>query len=901
MSNAAATRTSRDKLTPMMQQYYDIKRRNPSTVLLYRMGDFYELFHDDARIGASVLGLTLTSRNHGGTEDTPLAGFPHHALERYAQKLVTAGYKIAVCEQVEDPAKAKKVVKREVTEVITAGTATGDAFVKEKWNNYIVGLAQAGNRYGCAVCDLSTGEFTVEEIGQETLLDELVRIGPSEMIVAGDQAPGVSEEEIHNLGIVLSRYDSWRFDVRTAQACIKDHFGIVSLDGMGLGGYTVAVGAAGALLSYLKEQKKNDLAHIAAITPATLSDYADVDRATVTNLELLRPLHSDERQGTLISVLDKTATSMGARLLRRWITRPLRDPAAIERRLTCVQWLKDNPLVRREAAALLRKVADLERLTAKVTFERANARDLNALKNAFLTFPDIQEQLAGAHDTDIGAYLTRLDGFEAIARQIEETITDSPPLTVREGGIIRTGVDDRLDELQDAAYNGKQWIANLQHKERERTGIGSLKVAYNRVFGYYIEVSKANLSRIPDNYIRKQTLVNAERFVTPELKQMEEKILGAQERMHALEYSLFTTLRQEVARYCRVIQQASESIAAIDVFISFAEVAARNRYCRPAVATHTRLDIQQGRHPVIEEIEGRDRFVPNDLYCSGDTHQVSLITGPNMAGKSTFLRQNALIILMAQMGSFVPAEAAHIGVVDRFFTRIGASDRIARGQSTFLVEMAEVANILHNATDHSFVLLDEVGRGTSTFDGVSIAWAVAEFIHETEARRARTLFATHYHELTELAQRYERIVNLHITVKEWNEKIIFLRKVQQGSCDHSYGIQVARLAGVPEKVVTRARQILGWLEGMNDVSNASSLIHAADAGTQNKQAQQTDLFVSSVRAGTQAPARPDPRIHAYETLLRTLRQLDLDDMTPVQALVTLDSLKKEAVANDPDG
>ncbi len=893
MSKSTAQNTngaSGEKLTPMMKQYLEIKRRNPATILLYRMGDFYELFNEDAKIGSRVLGLTLTSRNHGGKDETPLAGFPHHALERYAHLLVKAGHKIAICEQTEDPAKAKKVVKRDVTEVITAGTATDDAFIEEKWNNYIVAVAHERDRTGLATCDLSTGEFTVEEIPAEKLLDELVRIGPSELLAAEGADIGIANEQVKNLGIVVSRYSGWKFDPQTAGSYIRDHFDIVSLDGMGLGGLDCAVGAAGALLAYLKEQKKNSLTHIAAIVPRRMNDFAEVDRATVNNLELLRPLHSDERQGTLISVLDKTCTSMGARLLRRWVTRPLRDEQAINTRLDCVAWLKDNSLARKELAGHLRKIADLERLTSKITFERAHARDLNALKNACEVFPHIKETLAHAQHTDIARLISRLDGFDQLARKIGNTLVPDPPLTVREGNIIRKEVDPQLIELRDAAYNGKQWIANLQAKERKRTGIPSLKVGYNKVFGYYVEVSKTHQSRVPRNYIRKQTLVNAERFVTPELKEMEEKILGAQERMCALEYSIFTDLRAEVSQHCRAIQQASEHLAILDVLNCFAHIAAQNRYCRPALSSNTQIDIRQGRHPVIESIEGKENFVPNDLFCDGETYQVSLITGPNMAGKSTFLRQNALIILMAQMGSFVPAESAQIGIVDRFFTRIGASDRIARGQSTFLVEMAEVANILHNATDKSFVLLDEVGRGTSTFDGVSIAWAVAEYIHETEDRRARTLFATHYHELTELSQRYERIKNLHVTVKEWDEKIIFLRKVQQGSCDHSYGIQVAKLAGVPKRVIARAQQILKWLEGMNDVANTSSLIHAADSAQPHTGSKQTELF---------SEPSPTPRMKTHEKIVEELEGLNINTLSPVQALLVLEKLQKRLHDTDP--
>ncbi|MBN2035304.1 MAG: DNA mismatch repair protein MutS [Chitinispirillaceae bacterium] len=878
----------KNDLTPLMRQYNEIKARNPGAVLLYRMGDFYEMFNEDAKIASTVLGLTLTSRNHGGAENTPLAGFPFHALDRYVHRLIKAGYKIAVCEQTEDPKQAKGIVRRDIVEIISAGTATEGSFIEEKANNFILGICRENGRAGVALCDLSTGQFETEEVDEGIIGREIARIGPSEIVAVPDE-----EEYLRTLvaeayrQTVISFFDAWKFSTDTAADALKTHFQVASLSGFGLEGFTCGVAAAGALLLYLKEQKKSDLRHITALRPRLLSEFAELDPSTIRNLELLKPLHTDEHDGTLVSVLDKTSTSMGGRMLKRMLTRPLKDAALINERLACVEWLKKDPFVRQETELLLKRVADIERLIGRITLERANGRDLVALKNSLDVFPALIRILKEAPPRIIADAVGSLSGFEHVVHRIAATLTDNPPHSIREGNIIRNGVSPELDELRDIAGSSKKWIARLQESERARCGISSLKVGFNRVFGYYIEVSNANLNLVPADYTRKQTLTNGERFVTPELKEMEGKILGAEERLSVLEYELFVELRSSVAAECVRIQKAAQAVACIDVFTSFARVAAENNYCRPIITAQPDIVIREGRHPVVEHMLHGIEFVPNDTDLIKKEAQILLITGPNMAGKSTYLRQNALIAIMAQIGSFVPAQFAQIGVVDKFYTRVGASDRLARGLSTFLVEMIEVATILNNATDSSLILLDEVGRGTSTFDGISIAWAVAEYLHETAGRRGRTIFATHYHELTEMALLFPRIRNLHVKVKEWNDQIIFLRKIDAGSCDHSYGIQVARLAGVPRKVILRAREILSNLENMELTPDHTPVLarHRNGAG-KDENAGQTDLFSSGIQMNA-----IDSR---YGEIVQQLQDLAVEELTPLDALNVLAELKEKA-------
>jgi len=879
-----------EKLSPLMKQYRDIKSKNQDTLLLYRMGDFYEFFDEDARIAAKILGITLTSRYQGGAGDTQLAGFPYHALDRYANKLVRAGHKIAICEQIEDPKQAKGIVKRDVVEVITAGTATEDSFIEERVNNFIAAVyyAASSNMCGLAVCDLSTGFFQVEEMETEAAEHELVRVDPGEILVSADQAESLQKYVRSTYRqIYVSKYDGWKFDVDTATEAITKHFGIASVQSLGLEGLNDGVRAAGALIRYLKEQKKNDLRHITSIAPRLGKQFAELDPSTIRNLELFQPMQSDDTEGALISVLDNTGTSLGARLLRRWLAHPLRSVRDINERLDCVEWFKGDTFVRGETELFLKSIADLERLISRVTFERANGRDINALKRSFETFPNLQK-VTGKCDIPLIRNIGKdLSGFENLAARIASTLRDDPPLSIKEGGLIRDGVDAKLDKIRNASVNGKQWIAKLQETERERTGISSLKVGYNKVFGYYIEISSAKAhAPVPKDYIRKQTLSTGERYITPELKEMEEEVLGAEEKLCVIEHDIFIALRKEISTHCERIQKAAAAISTLDVFVSLSRIAAENSYCRPKLDESADIIIKEGRHPVVEKLCEGEQFVPNDTELISNESQIALITGPNMAGKSTYLRQTALIAIMAQMGSFVPAASAQIGVVDKFFTRVGASDRLARGQSTFLVEMIEVANILNNATDKSFVLLDEVGRGTSTFDGISIAWAVAEFLHETKGRAARTLFATHYHELTEMPLIYTRIRNLHVKVKEWNDKIIFLRKIDTGSCDHSYGIQVARLAGVPASVIVRAKEILNNLENMELTPDHKPVL-----------AQKKD-------GGFAAPSSPADRhegvqlnaIDEYaQSIITTLKTLDVNTLTPIDALNVLYELRKKAM------
>jgi DNA mismatch repair protein MutS len=871
-------------LTPMMRQYTAIKDRHPDTVLLYRMGDFFEMFNEDAKIASKVLGLTLTSRNHGGADNTPLAGFPHHALDRYANRLVRAGYRIAICEQTEDPKNAKGVVKRDVIEVITAGTATEDAFIDEKTNNYIMAVSPQKETTGLAVCDLSTGEFFVEETDARHLAEEIARLSPAEILFPyEDDNASVKMVQLDFREILTTFRDGWKFAADYGTGLLKEHFNAGSLEGYGLEGYDAGIGAAGALLEYLKDQKKNSLKHITSISPRKLSSFAELDPSTIRNLELISPMHGDDKGATLISVLDHTGTAMGARKLKKWITHPLKDATVINERLNAVEWLKKDMFTRSEIQLLLKRISDIERLIGRITFERANARDLISLKQSLAVFPSIKKALSNSPALVIKNLVSLLDGFEPVVEMIGSNILENPPLSIREGGLIKPGVSVELDELKDASVNGKAWIAKLQESERARTGISSLKVGYNRVFGYYIEISKSNTQAAPGNYIRKQTLVNGERYITEELKEMESRILGAEEKLAELEYSLFVKLRTETAAWCGRIQKAADAIGDADCISSLAIAAFEYDYSRPSVNDDAVIMIRDGRHPVIERMTSSEQFVPNDLVMDEGGARILLITGPNMAGKSTYLRQNALIAIMAQIGSFVPAAQARIGVVDRFFTRVGASDRLARGQSTFLVEMIEVANILNNATGRSFVLLDEVGRGTSTFDGISIAWAVAEYLHETEGRRARTLFATHYHELTELALMFPGIANFHIKVREWNDKIIFLRKIGEGSCDHSYGIQVARLAGVPKAVIIRAKEILANLENMELTPDHKPVLarHAekrkAPDANGHPQAVQMNLLDST---GVE--------------ILDYLRSLDIDNIKPLDALNMLSELKRKA-------
>ncbi len=873
---------SAGSLTPAMAQYARMKSQYPDAILFFRMGDFYETFDDDAKVASKVLGLTLTARNHGGPNKTPLAGVPHHAVEKYISKLIQSGYKVAVCEQVEDPKKAKGVVKRDVVEVVTPGTSMLTQTLDSTRNNYIVSLVPGHDHYGLAMVDLSTGEFHVAEMVEADLVNELNRLSPSEAVVSYGSAEHTEALLLPRYpDITISRLDEWAFSFDHAHEALLDHFETHSLKGFGVDDLVAGVAAAGAMLVYLKDTQKNRLAHLKQISRYNITEWMLMDVATQRNLELTASLRDGGLEGTLLSVMDRTYTPMGARFLRRAITRPLVSVPAIHLRHETVKELVDRHEVRDQVAGLLKSVGDAERLAARVGSERANARDLVGLREMLRLIPTLKVVLADT-DTELLKMLRKqLNALEELAAEIGRAIVEAPPLSLTEGGLIQSGYDTTLDDLRAISSDGKQWIANLQHQERERTGISSLKVDYNKVFGYYIEVTKTNLERLTGEYTRKQTMRNAERFITPELKEYEEKILGAEEKIVALEYELFMNLRTQVAGHLVQILDNARSIAQIDFLTTLAAVAVQNDYVAPEIEEGTAIEILDGRHPVVEQLLHGEPFVPNDVHLDTKDEQIALITGPNMAGKSTFLRQTGLIVLMAQLGSFVPARSARIGVVDRIFTRVGASDNLARGESTFLVEMNETANILNNATPNSLILLDEIGRGTSTFDGLSIAWAVTEYLHNMTGRAAKTLFATHYHELCELEELLTRVRNYSVAISERGNRINFLRKVVRGGSDRSYGIQVARLAGLPDEVVERAKTVLANLES-EGVTPAGTPGHVTPSSGED--AYQLSLFVP--------PDNP---------VIDELKNIDINALTPLEALTILHSFQQKAVSNNRHG
>jgi DNA mismatch repair protein MutS len=871
------------KLT-LMEQYRRIKSQYPDAILFYRVGDFYETFYEDAKIASRVLGIALTSRDKDDDgKPVPLAGVPHHAVESYLYKMVKAGYKVAICEQVEDPKKAKGVVKREVVRVVTPGTIFEPEALEHKENNYLVALCKTDGIYGLAHVDLSTGEFHVTQLTDEgKLISEMTRLRPSELLVPDDFEGELVEEIKAEVSPAINPLPVWQFDPDTARSELLSHFDVFSLEGFGCEDKPAATSAAGALIQYLRETQKQQLQHILSLKTYSLEEFMILDAETQRNLELTRSIRDGSTRGTLIEVLDETVTPMGGRRLRRLILRPLLKVNEINARLDAVQELFESLILRDELRELLKDMRDIERLIAKVGLGSANARDLLALRDSLRLVPQIREKLDECGSSLIRTIRDQLEDVSDVVELIDEAIHEEPPITIREGGIIKDGYNPELDELRAIVKDVKGWIANLQQKERERTGISSLKIGYNQVFGYYIEVTKPNLSLVPEDYIRKQTLVNSERFITPELKEQEAKILNAQDRINDLEYKLFCEVRDKVAEMTEVIQRIAAAVAMLDVLANFAHIAAKNNYARPQVDEGEEVIIRDGRHPVVERLFTREGFVPNDAYLNGSDRQMCIITGPNLAGKSTYIRQVALICLMAQIGSFVPASAAKIGVVDRIFTRVGASDSLVTGQSTFLVEMNETANILNNATHRSLIILDEIGRGTSTFDGISIAWAVAEYILQHIG--AKTLFATHYHELTELAGIYKNVKNYNVAVHDDGEKVVFLRKVIEGATDKSYGIHVAKLAGLPHKVIERANEILGILESHN-------------ISVEGRPATRSPLSRARRRA------KPSLRGDSLQLLLFTpqpneiveeLKGLDLNNMTPIQALNKLYELKLKA-------
>lgn len=859
-----------------MEQYMAIKAKHQDAVLFFRLGDFYEMFFDDAKIASEVLGITLTARGHGKGTRVPLAGFPYHSLDTYLSKMVKAGYRVAICEQVEDPKKAKTVVKRDVTEVVSPGTVLADDLLESKRNNFLGAAYFDGEVCGFAVVDVSTGEFTTEEVPAAEFVEALLKAGPSELLISEEQAGVIESRLPADQNIFITKREDWIFSRDYAYETLTRHFGTLSLKGFGCETLNAGVSAAGAILHFLKEVQKYQLVHINELQRQTSVQFMNLDSDTRRNLELLRSMRGGTSHGTLISVMDKTKTAMGARRLVQWMLRPLLDSDQIQRRLDSVEEFIASASRLSELRQALGQIGDLERFISKIVTNRASARDLVALKKSLERIPEMRELLAQVESAELQNVREQLDDLSNLSAEIGKALVDDPPLAVTEGGIIRRGYHQELDDLHDIAYSGKDWIARLQTDEREKTGIPSLKIGYNKIFGYYIEVTKANLAKVPEYYIRKQTLVNAERYITPDLKEYEEKVLEAEEKIVSIEYELFDKLRKLTADESPAIQKNARLISVLDCLAGFAQLAVENKYIRPDINDGTVINIKDGRHPVVEKLlPYGESFIPNDTHLDNSKDQVIILTGPNMAGKSTFLRQVGLIVLQAQMGSFVPAKRVQIGVVDKIFTRVGASDNLAGGESTFLVEMNETANILNNATTRSLILLDEIGRGTSTFDGLSIAWAVAEHLHNTSKVAAKSIFATHYHELTELALILPRVRNYNVVVKEWGDKVVFLRKIAAGACDHSYGIQVAKLAGLPDSVIKRASEILSNLEADELTASNVPKLAVHKNGREEPRSNQLSIF------------------EEQENHIRDeVGKLDLDQMTPLEAMLKLNELKK---------
>ncbi|MCH7722337.1 MAG: DNA mismatch repair protein MutS, partial [Bacteroidetes bacterium] len=797
-----------------MAQFFKIKEANPDTILLFRVGDFFETFDEDAKTASKILGITLTKRSNGAAGEVPLAGFPHHAIDTYLPKLIRAGFRVAVCEQMENPKFAKGIVKREVVEVVTPGVTLSDKLLDHKKNNYLLAFYIKNEIAGISFADISTGEFYAYEVIESDLPQQIESINPSEVLIQKkDKDYLIPLINKISSSVCVTKIDDWIFNYEYANELLLMQFKTVNLKGFGVDHLNEGIIAGGVILSYLQETQKSNLAHLNSISLYSYSDYMILDASTRRNLEITFTMQDGGREGSLVSILDKTNTAMGGRLMKKWVSRPLRDKESIEKRQDSVEELLKEKSVREKLITELKEIGDLERIIARISTGRANPREVVALKSSLKKIPSIIELLKKLKVQTLSSIKENLNPLEELVNKIQSSIIDFPPASINDGGIIRSGHSEELDELRDIEFHGKDWIAKLQKTEREKTGIPSLKVNYNRVFGYYIEISNVHKNKIPESYVRKQTLVNSERYITPELKEYEDKILTAEEKIFELESQLFNEVRLMAASEVIAIQQNAKNIAMLDCFISFAVCAETYKYIKPKISDDTRLNIIKGRHPVVEQIlPPGDKFTPNDCAMDNDNCQIVILTGPNMAGKSVFLRQAGLIVLMAQMGSFIPAESAEIGIVDRVFTRVGASDNIAAGESTFLVEMQEAANILNNATPKSLILLDEIGRGTSTFDGISIAWAITEYIHENKDVAAKTIFATHYHELNEMAEIYPRIKNYKVEVREYDDKVIFLHKVNPGRADHSYGIQVGQMAGLPKFVTNRAKEVLTNLE-----------------------------------------------------------------------------------------
>ena len=875
-------------MTPMMQQYMETKSQYPDCILFYRLGDFYEMFFDDALTASKELEITLTGKNCGMEERAPMCGVPYHAVDGYLTKLVSKGYKVAICEQVEDPKQAKGIVKREVVRIVTPGTILDAAAINESKNNYIMCIVYIADRYGLSVADVTTGDYFVTELpdGQK-LKDEIFKFMPSEIICNESfYMSGMDLEDMKNrLGITIYSLESWYFDDEICKSKLMEHFKVSSLQGLGLSDYDCGVISAGALLQYLLETQKNDLSHMTHITPYTTGKYMMLDSSTRRNLELCETLREKQKRGSLLWVLDKTKTAMGARTLRKYIEQPLIERSEIERRLDAVTELKEEAISREEIREYLSPVYDLERLITRITYGSANPRDLTAFSSSLEMLPAIHYILEDMKSDLLCEICKEMDTLEDLCSLVKSAIAEEPPLAMKEGNIIRDGYSEEVDTLRRAKSDGKTWLAKLEEQEREKTGIKNLKIKYNKVFGYYLEVTNSYKELVPEYYTRKQTLANSERYITPELKELEDTILGAEDKLYALEYELYCTVRDTIAGEVVRIQKTAKAVAALDVFTSLALVAERNNYIRPTINVQGKIDIKDGRHPVVEQMIPNGSFICNDTVLDDKKQRISIITGPNMAGKSTYMRQVALIVLMAQLGSYVPASKANIGLVDRIFTRVGASDDLASGQSTFMVEMTEVANILRNATSKSLLVLDEIGRGTSTFDGLSIAWAVVEYISDAKLLGAKTLFATHYHELTELEGKINNVNNYCIAVKEKGDDIVFLRKIVKGGADKSYGIQVAKLAGVPDIVINRAKEIVEELADEDITSRVSEIASReaeAKKKTKSKKYDEVDIAQFSLFDTVKD-----------DDVLEELKSIDVGNLTPIDALNTIYRLQNK--------
>jgi len=894
-------------MTPMLKQYRAIKEKVPGAILFFRLGDFYEMFFDDAEKASSLLDITLTSRDGGSSGKVPMCGVPYHAAKGYINRLTREGLKVAICEQVEDPLTAKGIVKREVVRIITPGTNLDDEELLSLQNNYIVSCTYREGLWGVSYLDLSTGVFKLTEVSNdEDLLNELGRIAPKELVIPESLRERTTLLQFikKEHAIVVNHYEDWVFDLEESQRQLQKQFQLISLEGLGLALYSVGISAAGALLYYLKDNLHNSLAHLKRPTPYRSSEYMMVDRKTQRNLELVELLSGEKRGLTLFTILNETLTPMGARLLSQWIKQPLLSLPQIRERYEAIEGLISNPDCLRTLRVQLKLIRDMERLLGRITCGVCSARDLIAMKESLKVVPEIRGAISPFTSSLIMRQKQELFELKDLVVLIENAIVEQPPFSTKEGGLIKRGYHAGLDELRDVSRHGKQWVAHLQNQERERTGIKSLKVSFNQVFGYYIEVTKPNLSLVPDNYIRKQTLVNTERFITPDLKEMENKILGAEEKAHALEYELFEEIRQRLLTYVREIQRSADAVALLDVLISLATVAIKNNYLKPEIGEDSTIVIKAGRHPVVERVLGEGQFIENDALLDQEDNQLLIITGPNMAGKSTYIRQVALTVLMAQMGSFVPAGYAHIGLIDKIFTRIGASDNLARGESTFMVEMIETANILNNASPKSLVILDEIGRGTSTYDGVSIAWAVGEFLNRSEGPRPKTLFATHFHELTELEHSLKGVKNYHITAREVGEEIVFIRKIVPGGADKSYGIHVGKLAGLPKEVVERAQEILSYLEEekISEEALAKKLRKKGKTASLKPLPLFKDLEGEDVAQNishkrvSRAVSEQSVRMITHP-VVKELGELAIDEMTPLEALNRLQQLKEKITSS----